>query len=319
MKWQRHHTRRPMTWPGHSNDMNFISFATPFHIIDFIGFNEISVLSFAICTWYTMVATSDSRYFYALVRLSSITRTIIYDVSHISSESLNTIVMDSTTLGASLRCQGCCNDQEYCKSLTLLWYLLQMRKYHDLLHGQAQQPTPSTAASRQQRQSWHDLAGQYGLEDMLEVSGTSSQLCQGVEEQFELYENGPISPRSTDIIGFWAVSTMSHYFPICVTDLFADKRRNPSNIIRDGIRLSAHSSVLGSIQAHFFIQCQNWYKEAKSNPPGLNGGTSNAEVFAQAVTAKLYRWMGCHWRRTRVLGRWQQRFSRFAREANFGD
>ena len=60
MKWQRHHTQRPMTWPGHSNDMTFISLATPFHIIDFIGFNKISVLAFAICIWYTMVATSGS-------------------------------------------------------------------------------------------------------------------------------------------------------------------------------------------------------------------------------------------------------------------
>ena len=93
-----------------------------------------------------------------------------------------------------------------------------MRKYHDRLHGQAQQPTPSTVASQQQRRSWHDLAGQYRLEDMLEVSGTASQSGQGVEEQFELYENGPISPRSTDIVGFWVVSTMSHYFPICITD-----------------------------------------------------------------------------------------------------
>ena len=90
---------------------------------------------------------------------------------------------------------------------------------------------------------------------MLEVPGTSLQSGQGVEDQFELYENGPISPRSTDIIEFWAVSTMSHYFPICVTDLFADKQRNPSNITHDGIRLSAHSSVLGSIRARFFIQC----------------------------------------------------------------
>ena len=134
-----------------------------------------------------------------------------------------------------------------CYGDSTLIYLLQMRKYHDCLHGQAQQSTPSTAASQQQRRSWHDLAGQYGLEDMLEVSGTSSQSGQGVEEQFELYEKGLISPCGTDIVGFWAVSTMSHYFPICVTDLFADKRRNPSNIICNGIGLSTHSSILCSI------------------------------------------------------------------------
>ena len=107
-----------------------------------------------------------------------------------------------------------------------------MQKYHDHLHGQAQQPTPSTVASQQQRQSWHDLAGQYGLEDMLEVSGTSSQLGQGVEEQYELYETGPISPCGTDVIGFWAGRTMSHYFPICVTDFFADKQRNLSKYMQ---------------------------------------------------------------------------------------
>ena len=144
-----------------------------------------------------------------------------------------------------------------CYGDSTLIYLLQIQKYHDRLHGQARQPTPSTAASQQQRQSWHDSARQYGLEDMLEVSGMSSQSGQGVEEQFELYKNGPISPHSTDIIGFWAVSTMSHYYPICITDFFADKQRNPSNTIHNGIRLPAHSSVLGSIRVRFFIQCRN--------------------------------------------------------------
>jgi len=61
-----------------------------------------------------------------------------------------------------------------------------MQKYHDRLHGQHQQPTSGTAASQQQRQSWHDLAGQYGLEDMLNVSGNSLRSGEGVEEQFEL-------------------------------------------------------------------------------------------------------------------------------------
>jgi hypothetical protein len=91
-----------------------------------------------------------------------------------------------------------------------------MQKYHDRLQGQTQQPTPGTATSQQQRKSWHDLAGQYGLEDMLDVSSASSALGQGVEEQFELYDNGPLSPRGTDLVGFWGVSTMSRYPPICI-------------------------------------------------------------------------------------------------------
>jgi len=79
-----------------------------------------------------------------------------------------------------------------------------------------------TVASQQQRRSWHDLAGQYGLEDMLNVSGSSLQSGQGVEEQFELYKNGPLTPHGTDIVGFWAVSTISLFFNL-PTDLFADK------------------------------------------------------------------------------------------------
>ena len=43
---------------GHSNDMNFISFATPFYILDFIGFKEIPMLLFALYIWYTILATS---------------------------------------------------------------------------------------------------------------------------------------------------------------------------------------------------------------------------------------------------------------------
>jgi len=110
-----------------------------------------------------------------------------------------------------------------CYGDSTLIYLLQMQKYHDRLHGQHQQPTSGTAASQQQRQSWHDLAGQYGLEDMLNVSGSSSQWGEGVEEQFELYETGPLTPHGTDIVGFWAVSTISLFFNLR-TDLFADKR-----------------------------------------------------------------------------------------------
>ena len=58
----------------------------------------------------------------------------------------------------TVSCSVCYGDR------TLI-YLLQMWKYHDHLYGQAQQPTPSTVASQQQRQSWHDLAGQYGDTD----------------------------------------------------------------------------------------------------------------------------------------------------------
>lgn len=79
-----------------------------------------------------------------------------------------------------------------------------MQKYHDRLHGLTE-PTPEAS----QRQSWHDLAGRYGLQDMMNVSRASPQLGQGVEEQFESYGNGQLSPLGTDLVDFWAVSTIS--------------------------------------------------------------------------------------------------------------
>jgi hypothetical protein len=56
-KWLKHWPRQAI-WlggkeiaktPGHLNDMHFISFATPFHILFFIGFNEISMQAFSLC------------------------------------------------------------------------------------------------------------------------------------------------------------------------------------------------------------------------------------------------------------------------------
>jgi hypothetical protein len=78
-----------------------------------------------------------------------------------------------------------------------------MQKYHDCLDGLIK-PTPE--ASQLQSQSWHDLAGQYSLQDMMNLSHASLQLGQGVEKQFESYRNGQLSPLGTDLVEFWAVS-----------------------------------------------------------------------------------------------------------------
>jgi len=80
-----------------------------------------------------------------------------------------------------------------------------MQKYHDHLHGLTE-PTPETS----QRRSWHNLAGWYSLQDMMNVSCTSLQLGQGVEEQFESYGNGQLSPLGTDLVEFWVVRTIFH-------------------------------------------------------------------------------------------------------------
>jgi hypothetical protein len=81
-----------------------------------------------------------------------------------------------------------------------------MQKYHDRLHGLTE---PKPEASQLQSQSWHDLAGRYSLQDMMNVSRASPQLGQGVEEQFESYGNGQLSPLGTDLVEFWVVSRIS--------------------------------------------------------------------------------------------------------------
>ena len=46
------------------------------------------------------------------------------------------------------------------------------------------------AALQGKEQSWHDLAGHYGLDDMM--SATSEQ-DHRIEEEFESYGNGPLT------------------------------------------------------------------------------------------------------------------------------
>lgn len=84
-----------------------------------------------------------------------------------------------------------------------------MREYHDRLRDQSQpQPTHNSVASQGKERSWHDLAGEYGLSDMMTVSHTATALGEGFEQEFESYGNGPLSPPGTDLLGFWGVSTL---------------------------------------------------------------------------------------------------------------
>jgi hypothetical protein len=53
--------------------------------------------------------------------------------------------------------------------------------------------------------TWHDLANQYGLDDMMNVSPTQS--AEGFKEEFESYAVGPLAPPGTDPVVFWGVST----------------------------------------------------------------------------------------------------------------
>ncbi|EDR13515.1 uncharacterized protein LACBIDRAFT_322500 [Laccaria bicolor S238N-H82] len=145
--------------------------------------------------------------------------------------------------------------------------VLGMQKYHDCLHGQVQQPTPGTAALQQQRRSWHDLAGQYGLEDMMDVSSASSQQVQGVEEQFESYKNGPLSPRGTDIVAFWAIGDKTHpilyamaldYLPIQASSV-PSKRVFSSSAETDTKRRNRiHPVLMEVLQMLKFLLKQQW-------------------------------------------------------------
>ncbi|KIJ91108.1 hypothetical protein K443DRAFT_115544 [Laccaria amethystina LaAM-08-1] len=142
-----------------------------------------------------------------------------------------------------------------------------MQKYHDRLQGQTQQPTPGTATSQQQRKSWHDLAGQYGPKDMLDVSSASSALGQGVEEQFELYDNGPLSPRGTDLVGFWGLSEETHpvlyamaldYLPIQVSSVPSERVFSSSAETDTKRRNRIHPVLMEALQMLKFSLKQQW-------------------------------------------------------------
>jgi len=62
-------------WELGVKEIAVISFATPFHIINFIGFNEIAVLAFALCIWYTVVATSGEAFINGRCSISEHTTT----------------------------------------------------------------------------------------------------------------------------------------------------------------------------------------------------------------------------------------------------
>lgn len=79
----------------------------------------------------------------------------------------------------------------------------QMREYHARLHNQPQ--LLDTAAPQCKERTWHDLANQYGLDDMMNVS--RAQSAEGFEEEFESYADGPLTPPGTDLVVFWGVST----------------------------------------------------------------------------------------------------------------
>jgi hypothetical protein len=120
------------------------------------------------------------------------------------------IVVDSKTLEVLLCYQGYHNNKGCCmcfpvslssqQSNAFSW---QMQEYYAHLHNQPQ--LLDMAAPQCKEKTWHDLANQYGLDDMMNVSPTQS--AKGFEEEFESYADGPLAPPGTDPIVFLGIST----------------------------------------------------------------------------------------------------------------
>lgn len=81
--------------------------------------------------------------------------------------------------------------------------ILQMKEY-----GDKEQPPshiPDVRTRTQSRGGFESLAQQYGLDDM-DLGGSPAQTdSQSVDDEFNSYANGLLSPKGTDSLKFWEV------------------------------------------------------------------------------------------------------------------
>lgn len=69
---------------------------------------------------------------------------------------------------------------------------------------------PDTRASTPSKGGFETLARQYGLDDMDLGGPTAQSSNQSVDDEFNSYANGILSPLGTDILKFWEVRSLFH-------------------------------------------------------------------------------------------------------------
>ena len=82
-----------------------------------------------------------------------------------------------------------------------------MKEYHETLHSDTDNSAANTPTPECQTRGWEDLANEYGILDMMDLADDAGQPEATVKEEYNAYTTAPLSPRSTNIIKFWEVST----------------------------------------------------------------------------------------------------------------
>ena len=82
-----------------------------------------------------------------------------------------------------------------------------MKEYRKPLHGNTDYPAANTPAPERQTRGWEDLANEYSITDMMDLADDAGQPEATIEAEYNAYTTVPLSPRSTNIIKFWEVST----------------------------------------------------------------------------------------------------------------
>jgi hypothetical protein len=108
--------------------------------------------------------------------------------------------------------------------------------------------THNRTTLQQKKKTWHDLAGHYGLEDMMTISPTIKQ-AYGVKKEFDMYSDESLSPPGTDLLGFWGVQSQTD--KVNNFDILA-MTQNFDNLISESS--SAHRNMSKNTSPKFFPQ-----------------------------------------------------------------
>jgi hypothetical protein len=86
----------------------------------------------------------------------------------------------------------------------VLNWVVKMLEYRENATTEEEQPKAPSASSVAPH--FMSLSEQYGLEDEMEIGGTSDTGDQTVEQEFESYITAALSLKTVDILKFWEVS-----------------------------------------------------------------------------------------------------------------
>jgi hypothetical protein len=92
---------------------------------------------------------------------------------------------------------------------------MQMREYHGRSNQGEGQVHQTETLVQSRCEDLEQLAHEYGIGDMMDFSNNATQPKQTLDEEYTSYVTVPLSPKGTDILKLWEVSScvicLSHF------------------------------------------------------------------------------------------------------------